>query len=137
MLKEFISSGLDSQYLVMGTHYTAGWFTKMGGCLGLTWVGTLQPRTTVLWRGCRQSVSDLRSTLRLNWRQRLGLRAAAVVLYAPKYGLMRLVVARNRHRNHEYLVTNKSGAYITAVVMRKRSRWSIETRSIETICRDT
>jgi SRSO17 transposase len=50
-----------------------------------------------------------------------------VHLYAPKYGSLRLVVTRNRHGNHEYIVTNDSGADLTSVVERKRSRLSIET----------
>jgi SRSO17 transposase len=36
-------------------------------------------------------------------------------------------VTRNRHGNHEYIVTNDSGADLTTVVWRKVSRWSIET----------
>ena len=40
---------------------------------------------------------------------------------------MRLVVTRNRHGNHEYIVTNDLGADLTTVVLRKMSRWSIET----------
>jgi SRSO17 transposase len=55
------------------------------------------------------------------------VRAAAVRIYAPKYGTLRLVVTSNRHANHEYIVTNDSGADLTTVVLRKVSRWSIET----------
>ena len=54
-------------------------------------------------------------------------RAVALNIYAPKYGSLRLVVTRNRHGNHEYIVTNDSGADLTTVVLRKVSRWSIET----------
>jgi SRSO17 transposase len=63
----------------------------------------------------------------LKWRKRLGVRAAAVHIYAPKYGTLRLVVTRNRHANHEYIVTNDSGADLTTVVLRKVSRWQVET----------
>jgi SRSO17 transposase len=55
------------------------------------------------------------------------MRTAAVSVYAPKYGSLRLVVTRNRHGNHEYIVTNDLGADLTTVVLRKMSRWSIET----------
>lgn len=66
-------------------------------------------------------------TLPLKWRKRLGMRAASVSVYAPKYGSLRLVVTKNRHGNHEYIVTNDSGADLTSVVKCKVSRWSIET----------
>jgi SRSO17 transposase len=50
-----------------------------------------------------------------------------VSVYAPKYGALRLVVTRNRHGNHEYIVTNDQGADLTSLIGRKMSRWSIET----------
>jgi hypothetical protein len=55
-----------------------------------------------------------------------GLRAAAVTVYAPSYGRLRLVVTRNRHGNHDYLVTSELGADLTTVTARKQSRWSVE-----------
>jgi hypothetical protein len=127
MLKEALGRGLSADYLLMDTHYTAGWFTKLAGRLSVVWVGTLQPRTTVVWRGRRQSVKELAGRLHLRWRSRLGIRARAVDVYAPKYGLLRLVVTRNRHGNHEYIATNELTADLTRVVERKRGRWSIET----------
>jgi hypothetical protein len=128
MLKEVLGSGLCPKYIVFDTHYTAGWFTKLAGRLGLVWVGTLDPRTIVLWRGQRQSVAELaQKRLPLKWRKHLGVRAVAVNIYAPKYGSLRLVVTRNRHGNHEYIVTNELGADLTAVVLRKVSRWQVET----------
>jgi SRSO17 transposase len=126
MLKEVLGSGLRPAYVVFDTHYTAGWFTKQVGRLGFVWVGTLDPRTIVLWRSRRQNVAELARTLPLKWRKRLGMRAAAVSIYAPKYGALRLVVTRNCHGNYEYIVTNDSGADLTSVVERKMSRWSIE-----------
>jgi hypothetical protein len=132
MLTELVAAGLPFSYLVMDTHYTAGWFTRLAGRLGLTWVGTLPPKTTVVWRGRRQSAAELAGRLRLAWRPRLGLRAAAVTVYAPKYGPLRLVVTRNRHGNLESLVTNDLAADLNRVVERKLSRWSVET-----IFRDT
>jgi hypothetical protein len=66
------------------------------------------------------------------WRPRLGLRAAAITVAAPKYGTLRLVVTRNRHGNQDYLVTSELGADLTTVVARKHSRWSVAT-----IFRDT
>jgi hypothetical protein len=127
MLKEVVGSGLRPKYTVFDTHYSAGWFTKMVGRLELIWVGTLHPRTIVLWRSQRRSVAELARSLPLKWRKRLGMRAASVSVYAPKYGALRLVVTRNRHGNYEYIVTNDSGADLTSVVKRKMSRWSIET----------
>jgi hypothetical protein len=132
MLTELVAARLPFAYLVMDTHYTAGWFTRLAGRLGICWIGTLPPRTTVIWRGRRQPVAELAERLRLAWRPRLGLRAAAVTVYAPRYGVMRLVVTRNRHGNHDYLVTNDLTADLTMVVARKQSRWSVET-----IFRDT
>lgn len=133
MLKnEILGSGLTFRYLVFDTHYSAGWFTRMLTRMGVEWVGTLHPRTIVFYRGKRQKVCELGTKLRLRWRKQLGLRATAVRVYAPKYGNLRLVVTRNRHSNHEYIVTGELDADLTMVVMRKRSRWSIET-----IFRDT
>lgn len=65
--------------------------------------------------------------LKLEWRARLRLRASSVVSYLPKYGTLRLVVTRNRHGNVEVLATNDLGSNLTTIVLRKRSRWSIET----------
>jgi hypothetical protein len=132
MLTELAAARLPVAYLVADAHYTAGWLTRLASRLGICWVGTLPPRTTVIWHGQRQQVAALAERLRLRWRPRLGLRAAAVTVYAPKYGTIRLVVTRNRHGNHECLVTNERAADLTRVVDRKRSRWSVET-----IFRDT
>ena len=127
MLKDVIAEGLKCQYIAFDTHYTAGWFTKLIGRLGLTWVGTLGPRTNVVWRGQKQAVSKLAPTLRLKWRKALQLRATALQVYAPKFGVIRLVVTKNRHGNYEYIVSNDLEADLTTLVVRKRSRWSIET----------
>jgi hypothetical protein len=132
MLTEVCAAGLPVAYLVMDTHYTAGWLTRLAGRLGVAWVGTLPPRTAVVWRGRRQQVAELAGRLRLSWRPKLGLRAAAVSIYAPTYGTLRLVVTRNRHGNRECLATNELDADLTRVVARKHSRWSVET-----IFRDT
>jgi DDE superfamily endonuclease len=132
MLTELVAARLRFAYLVMDTHYTAGWFTRLAGRLGITWVGTLPPRTTVVWHGRRFQVAELAGRLRLRWRTRLGLRAAAVTVYAPKYGMLRLVVTRNRHGNHDWLASSDVAADLTTVVLRKQSRWSVET-----IFRDT
>ena len=132
MLTDLVAAGLPFAYLVMDTHYTAGWFTRLAGRLGICWVGTLHPRTAVIWGGRRQPVAELAERLRLAWRPRLGLRAAAVTVYAPTYGRLRLVVTRNRHGNLECLATSELDADLTRVVARKRSRWSVET-----IFRDT
>jgi len=127
MLKEVVTLGLTFQYIVFDTHYTAGWFTKMVGRLGCVWQGTLSPRTHVVWRGKKQRVADLAARLHLKWRKQLGLRALALWVYAPKYGVLRLVVTRNRHGNYEYIVSNDLQADLTTLVQRKRSRWEVET----------
>jgi hypothetical protein len=118
---------LPVRYIVFDTHYTAGWFTKRLARLGLTWQGTLDPRTNVVWRGRRQAVGALAERSKLKWRSQLGVRATALRVYAPKYGQLQLVVVRNRHGNWEYLVTNDGVADLTTVVERKRTRWPIET----------
>jgi hypothetical protein len=127
MLKELVALGLPFRYIAFDTHYTAGWFTKMVKRLGCIWQGTLSPRTHVLWHGKKQSVSDLAARLHLKWRQQLGLRARALQVYAPKYGVLRLVVTRNRHGNYEYIASNDRQADLTTMVQRKHSRWEIET----------
>lgn len=118
---------LPVRYVVFDTHYTAGWFTKRLARLGLTWQGTLDPRTNVVWRGNKQAVRELAEQLKLKWRSQVGLRATALKVYAPKYGQLQLVVVKNRHGNWEYLVTNDGVADLTTVVERKRARWPIET----------
>lgn len=127
MLTEVVGAGLRADYLVFDTHYTAGRFTKLVGRLGLTWHGTLPPRTTVVYRRRRGAVRDLARRVRSRWRAHLGLRAGAATVYAPSYGTLRLVVTRNRHGNCEYLVSNDLGADPTALVRRKRTRWGVET----------
>jgi hypothetical protein len=122
-----VQTRLPVHYIVGDTHYTAGWFTKRLTRLGLTWQGTLDPKTSVVWHGKRQAVRDLATTLHLKWRAQVGLRAVALQVYAPKYGQLRLVVTRNRHGNYEYLVSNDVQADLTTMVVRKRSRWSVET----------
>lgn len=133
MLKhEILGSGLVFRYLVFDTHYSAGWFTRMLSRMDVEWVGTLHPRTIVFYRGKRVQVCELGKRLRLKYRKQLGLRASAVRVYAPKYGNLRLVVTRNRHSNYEYIVSGNPQTDLTTMVMRKRSRWQVET-----IFRDT
>jgi hypothetical protein len=127
LVRLVVSAGLPVRYVVGDTHYTAGWFTKRLARLGLIWHGTLDSKTTVVWRGKKQAVRDLAGSLHLKWRTQLGLRALALRVYAPKYGQVRLVVTRNRHGNYEYLVSNALPADLTTMVQRKRSRWSVET----------
>jgi hypothetical protein len=127
MLTEVVTTGIPVTYLVMDTHYTAGWFTRLATRLGLAWVGTLAPRTTVVYHGRRQQVADLARRLHLRWRPAFGVRARAVTVYAPRHGLVRLVVTRNRHGNHDYLVTGDLTADLATVIARKRSRWQVET----------
>jgi len=132
MLREVVAAGCPAAYLVGDTSYTGGVVRAAAERLGLVWVGTLAPRTTVVWRGHRQSVQALAASLKLRWRPQLGVRATARSVYAPSLGQVRLVVLKNAHGNFEYLVTNERDADLTRVVQRKRSRWRIET-----IFRDT
>ena len=132
MLRELVAAGCPAAYLVGDTAYTGGCISKAAGRLGLSWVGTLSPRTTVVYRGQRQAVRELAGRLKLKWRAPLGVRAVALRVYAPAVGQVRLVVLRNEHGNFEYLVTNALATDLTRLVQRKRSRWRIET-----IFRDT
>jgi hypothetical protein len=132
MLREVVAAGCPAAYLVGDTAYTGGCVSKTAARLGLVWVGTLAPRTTVVWRGRRQQVQHLAATLKLRWRPKLGVRALALRVDAPSLGQVRLVVLRNEHGNVEYLVTNDRAADLTQLVRRKRSRWRIETIFRET-----
>jgi hypothetical protein len=132
MLREVIAAGCPAAYLVGDTAYTGGMVSKTATRLGLVWVGTIAPRTTVVYRGRRQQVQTLARTLTPKWRPKLGIRAIALLVYAPSLGPVRLVVLKNEHGNYEYLVTNDLACDLALLVRRKRSRWRIET-----IFRDT
>lgn len=132
MLRELVAAGCPAAYVVGDTAYTGGIVSKTAARLGLTWVGTIAPRTTVVYRGRRQQVQHLATTLKPKWRPKLGVRAIALLVYAPSLGPVRLVVLRNEHGNFEYLVTNDLTCDLARLVRRKRSRWRIET-----IFRDT
>lgn len=127
LVQAVVLARLPVRYIVFDTHYTAGWFTKRLARLGLTWQGTLDPRTNLVWRGSKQAVRVLAERIKLKWRSQLGLRATVLRVYAPKYGQLQLVVVKNRHGNWEYLVTNDGVADLTTIVERKRARWPIET----------
>src|SRR5512144_2235681 len=132
LVRAVVAARVPVRYVVGDTGYTAGWFTKRLARLGLIWHGTLAPATIVVWRGQRQAVRALALRLKLTWRRPLGLRAAALTIYAPQYGTLRLVVTRNRHGNDAYWVSNALQADLPTLVLRKRSRWSVET-----VCRET
>jgi hypothetical protein len=132
MLREVVAAGCPAAYLVGDTAYTGGAIRKTAERVGLVWVGTLQPRTQVIYRGQRQAVRDLARRLKLQWRPQLGVRAVALRVYAPALGQVRLVVLRHEHGGYEYLVTNALATDLSTLVARKRSRWRIET-----IFRDT
>jgi hypothetical protein len=132
LLREVVAAGCPAAYVAGDTAYTGGQVSKTAARLGLTWVGTLAPRTTVVYRGRRQQVQRLAPQLRLKWRPKLDVRARALVVYAPSLGPVRLVVLKHAPGNFEYLVTNDLACDLTLLVRRKRSRWRIET-----IFRDT
>lgn len=127
MIIEVVEQGLSIDYIAMDTLYSGGWLTKKINRLGLKWVGMLHLNTTVYYRNKRWSVKKLSAWLKLKWRQRLGLRARSIRAYLPKYGQLRLVVTRNRHGNYEVLATNDLDTDLSTIVLRKRSRWSVET----------
>ncbi len=132
MLREVVVAGCPAASLVGDTAYTGGQVSKAAARLGLTWVGTIAPRTTVVFRGRRQQVQHLAPRLPLKWRPKRGVRASALLVYAPSLGPVRLVVLKNEHGNDEYLGTNDLACDLALLVRRKRSRWRIET-----IFRDT
>jgi hypothetical protein len=132
MLQGLVAARCPAAYLVGDTAFTGGCVSTTAARLGLVWVGTIAPRTTVVYRGRRQQVQALALTLKLKWRPALAVRATALSVYAPALGQVRLVVLRNEHGNFESLVTNDHAADLTRLVVRKRSRWRIET-----IFRDT
>jgi len=127
MIVEVYQTGLPIDYIVFDTLYTAGWLTKKINRPGLKWVGVLHPKTTVCYRHQRRQAASLGKAIPLKWRRRLALRARSIVAYLPKYGTLRLVVTRNRHGNLEVIATNDLDKDVTTLVLRKRSRWSIET----------
>lgn len=127
MVGEVYQTGLEITYVTGDTLYSGGWLVKKINRLGLTWVGVLHPRTTVIYHNRRWSAASLEEFLKLKWRKRLQLRACSIVAYLPKYGTLKLVVTRNRHGNVEVLATNDLDSDLTTVVLRKRRRWSIET----------
>jgi hypothetical protein len=127
LVEAVVAARLPVEYIVFDTAYTAGWFTKKLTKLGLTWQGTLHPNTIVYWRNLRLPVWLLAGFLETRWRTRVGLRAVRARVGSPSYGAITLVVTRNRHGNEEFLVTNSRTATVTAIVERKRSRWSVET----------
>lgn len=127
MLLEVGMSELDIAYVALDTHHSSGWLTKKIGRLGWKWIGVLHPNTTIYYRNRRWSAKTLCAWLKLKWRHRLELRARSIRTYLPKYGSLRLVVTRNRHGNYELLATNDLDSDLTTIVLRKRSRWSVET----------
>ena len=132
LLRAVVAAGCPAADLVGDTADTGGCVRPSAERLGLVWVGTIAPRTTVVDRGLRQQVQALAPTLKLKWRPQLGVRARALTVYAPSLGQVRLVVLRNEHGNDEYLVTDDLTADLTLLVHRKRSRWRIETIFRET-----
>ncbi len=136
MIVEVLQAGLPIQYVVFGMLCTAIWLTKRVNRLGLTWVGVLHSNTTVYDCNQFQKAASLGNRVRLKWRARLQLRARSMVAYLPKYGTIPLVVTKNRQGNVEVLATHDLTSDLTTLVLRKRSRWSIETlfRDVKQFC---
>jgi hypothetical protein len=92
------------------------------------WVGTLHPRTTVLWGEKRQSVKELAVRLRLRWRSQLGGRRSGGGRLHAQVRLR--AVGRDQKPSWQLrvrVVTNEFRADLTSVIICKRSRWSVET----------
>ncbi len=99
MLREVVAAGCPAAYVVGDTAYTGGQVSKTATHLGLVWVGTSAPRTTVVSRGRRQHVQHLALRLKRKWRPKLGVRAMALLVDAPSLGPVRLVVLKHEHGN--------------------------------------
>lgn len=127
MVGELLAQGLSFEYIVFDSHYTAGWFTKKLSRLGITWIGNFRQRNVVIYQGRKSRVDELAGRLKLKWRKGLEVRAKAVKVYAPRFGTVGLVVARNRHGNYEYIVSNDLSCDLTRTFQDRRSRWSVET----------
>lgn len=127
MITDMQTVGLPFSYLVFDSWYNARWFTRWLNHCGITWQSKLKKNSYVVYRKRKVKVGHLAKTLQLKWRPHLGLRAAALNVYLPQYGSVRLVVTRNGHGRWEYIVTNDMKADLTTIVRRKRSRWDIET----------
>jgi hypothetical protein len=127
MVEEVLTQDLAFDYIVFDSQYTAGWFTKKLSRLGITWVGSLKARNVVIYQGRKYRLDELAGALGLKWRKGLGIRAKALSVYAPRFGHLGLVVARNSHGNYEYTASNEHSANLTLLVRRRRSRWSVET----------
>lgn len=127
MLCEGLAANLAFEYVVFDTHYTCQALTKRLTRLGHIWIGSLRPNTVVVWHGQRQALSNVVGQVRLKWRQHLQVRAVLLSVYAPTYGQLRLVVARNRYGDLFFVASNDLTADLTTLVCRKRSRWQVET----------
>lgn len=127
MIVEVHQTPLCVSYIAMDTHYSGGWLTKKISRLGLTWIGVLHPNTIIIYQHRRWNAKTWMTWFKLKWRSRLELRAKSIVAYLPKYGHLRLVVTKNRHGNCEILATNDRASDLTKIVLRKRSRWAVET----------
>ena len=126
MIIEMLTAGLPFTYLTFDIWYNARWLTKFLDHCGIIWVSQLKCNAHIVYRNRKMRVDALAQTLKLKWRPHLGLRAIALLVYLPEYGVVRLVVTKDGHGRWEYLVTNELQADLTRLVMRKRSRWNIE-----------
>jgi SRSO17 transposase len=127
MLREVLASGLRVEYVTFDTHYTSRAITKMLTRLGVSWVGSLQDKTIVVWRGRRQSLAEVMARVRLKWRKGVQVRATILTLYTPNYGHLRVVVAKNSRGTLFTVASHDLTADLATLVRRKRSRWSVET----------
>lgn len=127
MISEMLMVGLPFDYLVFDSWYNARWFTRWLNNCGIIWQSTLKKNARVVYRKRKIRVDELAPTLKLKWRAHLGVRTAVLNVYLPEYGSLRLVVTRDGHGRWSYIVTNALTADLTTIVLRKRSRWDIET----------
>lgn len=76
-------------------------------------------------------VDAMAQTIKLKWRPHLGLRAIPLLVYLPKYRVVRFVVTTDGHGRREYLVTNGLQTDLTRLVVRKRSNGTSSKSSVE------
>ena len=126
MVVEILNAGVPFLFIAFDSWYNARWFTRLLSNCNVVWVSQLPCNSKVVYRNKKRSVSELADIVKLKWRSHLEVRAAAIRVYLPEYGIVRLVLTKDGEGRTEYVVTNKLDADLTWAVMAKRLRWDIE-----------
>jgi hypothetical protein len=85
LLHEVCAARVPFDYIAFDTHYTTGKNTRALTRMGITWHGTLSPRTIVFWRGQRLAVRELAPLLKLRWRKQVQVRATMLTVETQTY----------------------------------------------------